>query len=131
MQSRLHAKLHVEVACNSQVESQVKFLIRVKLTCKHLLIKAPFPLLYTPIYSELDPLFHILVMQRKGKGDRAVKEVRTAVYISSERQSAVLCISAVRDSVVLCISAVKDTVLCVSAVRDSLYCCTYIKNREQ
>ena len=109
--STLHAKLHVEVACNSQVVSQVKFLIRVKLTYKNLLIKAPFPLPYTPIYSELDPLFHILVMQHKGKGDRAVKEVRTAVYVSSERQSAALCISAVRDIGLLCISAVRDIVL--------------------
>jgi hypothetical protein len=102
----LHAcvsRLHVEVACNIQVESQVKFLIRVKLTCKHLLIKAPFPLLYMPLYSELDPLFITLVMQRKGKGDRVVKEVRIAVYICSERQCVVLCISAVRDSVLYCV----------------------------
>jgi hypothetical protein len=103
----MHACLGCMPSCmlrwHSQVESQVKFLIRVKLTCKHLLIKAPFPLLYSPIYSELDPLFHILVMQRKGKGDRAMKGVRTAVYISSERQSAVLCISAVKDSMLYCV----------------------------
>ena len=114
MSSCMHACLGCMLRWHAIAKSsQVKFLIRVKLTCKHLLIKAPFPLLYTPIYSELDPLFHIVVMQHKGKGDRAVKEVRTAVYISSEtvRDRVLLCISAVRDSVVLCISAGKDSAI--------------------